>query len=256
MDYRQLNSLTIKDKYPMPLIDDLLDELKGAKWFTKIDLRFGYHQIRVAAEDMHKIAFKTHERLYEFRVMLVGLTNVPATFQCLMNVVFKEQLRKFVWVFFNDILVYSTDLNNHCYRVTVVLNLLKEHQLYAKGSKCSFGQTKVEYLGHIRSVEGVVADPSKISAMVEWPKPTNIKQLRGFLGLTGYYWKFVKRYGAIEKPLTDLLKKDNFIWNEAAELAFQELKGAMSATLVLALPDFSIHFIIETDDCYRGMGLC
>lgn len=181
MDYKKLNNLNIKDKCPMPLIDELIDELKGTKWLTKIDLMVGYHQIKVAEEDIHKIAFKTHEGLYEFRVMPFGLTIASATFQCLMNEVFKDQLRKYVLVFLDDILVYNTDLKTHCEHVTEVLELLKRHQLYAKGSKCSFGQQRIEYLGHVITTEGVAADPSNVVAIQEWPKPMNIKQLRGFL---------------------------------------------------------------------------
>nr|XP_027076977.1 uncharacterized protein LOC113700720 [Coffea arabica] len=138
--------------------------------------------------------------------------------------------------------------------VATALNILKEHQLYAKRSKCSFAQTEVEYLGHIISDQGVMADPKKVEGMMGWPRPTTVKQLKGFLGLTGYYRKFVKGYGSIAKPLTVLLKKDGFLWNEEAEEAFQRLKLAMTNTLVLALPNFTKPFIVETDACYGGVG--
>ena len=157
-------------------------------------------------------------------------------------------------MFFDDILIYSPTLKEHEKHVTEVLGILRQHQLYAKESKCSFAQQQVEYLGHIISAEGVRADPQKITSMLQWPRPVNTRQLKGFLGLTGYYRKFVKGYGAIAKPLTTLLKKDGFNWGEEAEDAFQKLKLAMCSTPVLALPDFSQPFIVETDACYGGIG--
>ena len=163
-------------------------------------------------------------------------------------------MRKHVLVFFDEILVYSPILETHVKHVTEVMSILRQHQLFAKMSKCFFAQLQVEYLGHIISAEGVQADPEKIEGMKNWPRPTNIKQLRGFLGLTGYYRRFVKGYGAMARPLTDLLKKDNFNWSEDTEQAFQQLKGAMCSTPVLAVPDFSQPFIIETDACYTGIG--
>ena len=204
MDYKQLNELTVKNKFPMPLIEELIDELHGAKYFTKIDLRAGYFQISVKMEDIQKTAFRTHQGLYEFKVMPFDLTNAPATFQSLMNQVFQEQMRKHVLVFFDDILVYSPTMEMHVKNVTKVLNILRQHQLYAKMSKCTFAQLQVEYLGHIISAEGVQADPMKVECMEKWPRPKNVKQLRGFLGLTGYYRRCVKGYAAIAKPLTNL----------------------------------------------------
>nr|XP_027102942.1 uncharacterized protein LOC113724214 [Coffea arabica] len=252
---KQLNELIVKNKFPMPLIDELLDELHGSQYFTKIDLIAGYFQIRVRKEDIPKIAFRTHQGLYEFKIMPFGLTNTLATFQSLMNHVFQNQLRKHVLVFFDDILVYSPTLEEHLNHVTEVLDILRQHQLYAKRSKCSFAQKQVEYLGHITTAEGVRADPKKIDSMIQWPKPENTRQLKGFLGLTGYYRKFVKGYGAIAKPLTTFLKKDGFNWGGEAEEAFQKLKLAMCSTPVLAFPDFSQPFVIETDVCYGGIGV-
>ncbi|XP_026458591.1 uncharacterized protein LOC113359121 [Papaver somniferum] len=186
MDYRKLNDMTIKDKFTIPLIEELLDELNGSSIFTKLDLTAGYHQIRMHLGDIYKTSFRTHHGHYEFKVMPFGLINAPATFQSLMNKVFQPFLRKFVLVFFDDIFIYNKSLEER------LLHL-----------------SQLNYLGHIISTDGVAADPEKLAAMQTWPQPQNLKQLRRFLGLTGYYRSFIKGYGNIGKPLTDMIKKNS-----------------------------------------------
>ncbi|XP_039140565.1 uncharacterized protein LOC120277791 [Dioscorea cayenensis subsp. rotundata] len=217
------------------LIEHNTNELYGAVYFSKLDLRSGYHQILVHPEDKFKTAFRTHQH-YQWLVMPFGLSNAPATFQNLMHQVFHFALRKYVLVFFDDILIYSTDWDLHLQHLESVLSTLMHHQLFAKLSKCSFGRFQMEYLGHIVSNKGVEMDPSKIAAIVQWPIPQTLKQVRAFLGLSGYYRKFIKQYASLAKPLTDLLKKDSFCWSETTQQAFNILKQDMISAPILALP--------------------
>ncbi|WVZ24525.1 hypothetical protein V8G54_003069 [Vigna mungo] len=238
-DYRALNVITVKDSFPIPTVDELLDELYGAQFFSKLDLRLGYHQILIKEEDRHKTTFRTHQGHYEWLA--------------LMNDIFQGKLRKFVLVFFDDILVYSPTLGDHLQHLEIVLQILQHHQLYAKLSKCSFGLQEVDYLGHTVSGKGVAMNQEKIQAVMQWNIPTNLKQLRGFLGLTGYYRRFIKHYASIAGPLTNL-KNDCFKWDEEATNAFDALKAVVTQALVLMLPDFTIPFVLETDVSGSAIG--
>jgi hypothetical protein len=247
--------LTVKSKYPLPVIEELSDELSGASWFSKLDLRAGYHQIRLAPGEEYKNAFSMHSGHFQFNVMAFGLTGAPATFQAVMNEMLAPVLRKCAIVFFNDILVYSSTYEAHVAHLRPVLQLLQHHQWKVKHSKCSFAQRSVAYLGYVVKVAGVATDPQKVVDIQKWPIPQNLKELRGFLGLSGYYRKFVCHYGIISQPLTQLLRKGvPFVWSKDTQIAFDTLKQALTSAPVLALPDFSKHFEIETDASGVGVG--
>jgi hypothetical protein len=207
VDYRALNTITIKDAFPILVVDELLDELHGARFFTKLDLRSSYYHVRMKPEDIDKTVFRTHDAFFEFLVMPFGLCNAPATFQSLMNDVLCAYLRRFVLVFFDDILIYIASWADHLHHLRVILAVLRQHRLFVKRSKCSFGVDAVAYLGHTISVVGVAMDPAKVQAIHDWPQPRSARAVRGFLGLAGYYRKFVHNYGTIVAPLTTLLKE-------------------------------------------------
>ena len=185
IDYRALNRVTVKNKYPLPRIDELLDQLKGAKWFSKIDLASGYHQIPIEPNDVRKTAFRTRYGHYEFVVMTYGLTNVPAAFMKMMNGIFRDFLDEFVIIFIDDILVYSRSKEDHERHLRAVIERLREHKLFAKLSKCSFWQKSIGFLRHIVSDQGVSVDTEKILSIRAWPQPKNATEVRSFLGLVG-----------------------------------------------------------------------
>jgi len=232
-----------------------MDELVGASWFSTLDLRAGFHQILMNLGEEYKTAFQTHLGQYEFCVMAFGLTSAPGTFQGAMNVTLKPGLRKFVVVFFDDILVYSSSYEEHLLHLAQVFIWLGADKWCLKLTKCTFAQRSISYLGHIISANGLSTDPAKIKVISEWPQPANVKALRSYLGLAGYYRKFVRNFGIIAKPLTELLKKDVlFIWTSVHDSVFQALKSALCSSPVLALLDFSQPFHIETDACGYGVG--
>jgi hypothetical protein len=204
-------------------------------------------------EDIEKTAFRTHDAFFEFLVMPFGLCNAPATFQSLMNDVLRAYLRRFVLVFFDDILIYNASWADHLRHLHVILAMLRQHRLFVKRSKCSFGVDNVAYLGHTISGAGVAMDPAKVQAIHDWPQPRSARAVRGFLGLAGYYRKFVHNYGTIAAPLTALLK-EGFTWNDDAVAAFSALKGALTSAPVLALPDFAKPFVVESDASTYGFG--
>ncbi|KAI3756929.1 hypothetical protein L6452_04461 [Arctium lappa] len=255
VDYRALNVVTVKDKFPIPTADEMFDELGGASVFTKLDLRAGYHQIRVYDRDIYKTTFRTHDGHYEFLVMPFGLTNAPSTFQAIMNRIFSPYLRKFVIVFFDDILIYSSSLPAHVEHLRCVFHCLQEYQFYVKRSKCVFGAASLEYIGHIISGQGMEMDPKKVEAVTTWPFPKTQKQVRSFLGLAGYYRRFIQGYASIAAPLSDLLQKDGFRWGEREHKAFEDLKHKLSVAPVLSLPDFKEVFVVETDASGDAIGV-
>ncbi|WRX08486.1 Reverse transcriptase domain - like 6 [Theobroma cacao] len=237
IDYRQLNKVTVKNKYPLPRIDDLFDQLQGAQCFSKIDLRSGYHQLRIRNEDIPKTAFRTRYGHYEFLVMSFGLTNAPAAFMDLMNRVFKPYLDKFVVVFIDDILIYSKSREEHEQHLKIVLQILREHRLYAKFSKCEFWLESVAFLGHVVSKDGIQVDSKKIEAVEKWPRPTSVMEIRSFVGLAGYYRRFVKDFSKIVAPLTKLTRKHTkFEWSDACENSFEKLKACLTTAPMLSLP--------------------
>ncbi|GJU76101.1 putative reverse transcriptase domain-containing protein [Tanacetum coccineum] len=225
IDYRELNKLTVKYRYPLPRIDDLFDQLQGSSIYSKIDLRSGYHQLRVRKEDIPKTAFRTRYGHYEFGVMPFGLTNTPAVFMDLMNCVCKPYLDKFVIVFIDDILIYSCNEKEHEKHLKTILELLKKEELYAKFSKCEIWINTVKFLGHVIDSSGIHVDPAKIEAVKDWASPTTPSEIRQFLGLAGYYRRFIEGFSKIVKPMTELTQKNQkFDWGEEQEEAFQLLK--------------------------------
>ncbi|GJV34582.1 putative reverse transcriptase domain-containing protein [Tanacetum coccineum] len=256
IDYRELNKLTVKNRYPLPRIDDLFDQLQGSSIYSKIDLRSGYHQLRVREEDIPKTAFRTRYGHYEFQVMPFGLTNAPAVFMDLMNRVCKPYLDKFVIVFIDDILIYSKNKQEHAEHLKLILELLKKEQLYAKFSKCEFWIPKVQFLGHVIDSQGIHVDPAKIESVKDWASPKSATEIRQFLGLACYYRRFIKGFSKISKPMTKLTqKKIKFDWGDKAEAAFQLIKQKLYSAPILALPKGNEDIIAYCDASIKGLGV-
>ncbi|KAJ9547942.1 hypothetical protein OSB04_020485 [Centaurea solstitialis] len=255
IDYRELNKITIKNRYPLPRIDDLFDQLQGATYFSKVDLRSEYHQMRVREEDIAKTAFRTRYGHYEFLVMPFGLTNAPAVFMDLMNRVCRPYLDKFMIVFIDDILIYSQSKEDHEQHLRLILELLKAEKLYAKFSKCEFWIREVHFLGHVVNKEGIHVDPAKIEAIKKWEAPKTPTEIQQFLGLAGYYRRFIANFSKITQPLTALTQKDKkFNWGEKQEEAFQLLKHKLCNAPILALPEGTDNFVVYCDASHQGLG--
>jgi hypothetical protein len=255
VDFRALNKITVKNHYPLPRIDDFLDQLRYAKYFTKLDLRSGYHQVRIAEEDIWKTTFKTKQGLFEWLVMPFGLTNAPATFMRVMNDVLRPFLDDFVIVYLDDILIFSKSRDEHVMHVNKVLDVLRKEQLFLKMSKCEFGKTSLVYLGHIVGGGELKIDPSKVEVILNWPKPNTVTEVRSFLGATQYWRKFIANFSSIAAPLHALTSvKKVFHWGDVQQKAFDALKQKISSTPVLALPDLRQPFEIQTDASDYAMG--
>ncbi|GJP73424.1 hypothetical protein CLOP_g4139 [Closterium sp. NIES-67] len=248
IDYRALNKQTIKNKYPIPRIDDLLDQLRGATVFSKLDLRSGYWQIRMADNSIHKTAFRTRYGSYEYLVMPFGLTNAPATFQAEMNHILRPLLDECVVVYLDDILIYSRDMKQHVEHLRRVFEILRRERFYVKLSKSEFALEKVQFLGHLVSAQGVHVDPKKVEAVRTWKTPENVKELQQFLGFANYYNRFVPQYAKLATPLTNLLKKNTpYKWETKHQEAVEQLKQALTSAPVLILPDPERDYVIEAD---------
>ena len=256
-DYRALNNITLKNRFPLPRVEELLDRLAGARYFTKIDLRSGYYQVRIATADVPKTAFRTRYGHFGYLVMPFGLTNAPATFMSLMHRLFNPYLDTFVVIFIDDILVYSKTLQDHVQHLHKVLSVLRQNKLFAKMSKCYFCQPRVHFLGFIISGNGVEVDPAKVQAVTEWPVPQNLHDVRSFLGFVQFYRRFIAGLSGIATPLTELSKKDvQFVWSAACQKDFQTLKEKLTTAPILQLPspDPDHPFFIRTDASDFALG--
>lgn len=255
VDYRGLNDITVKNSYPLPLMDELFDRVFGAEWFSKLDLRTGFHQILLADGDSEKTAFRTRFGSFEYRVLPMGLCNAPGTFMQLMNDTFRDMLDKNVIVFLDDILVFSRTKEEHMIALREVLTRLRASKLYVKLSKCEFMRKEVEFLGHRLGASGLGVSPDKIAAVKDWPQPTSVSDIRSFLGLAGFYRRFVKDFSKIALPITELTKNDSeFVWGEKQQKAFDELKKSLCSAPVLLIPDPKLPYTLNVDACDYAVG--
>ena len=255
VDYRALNALTMRDRFPIPTIDELLDELGGAKCFSKLDLLQGYHQIRMHSIDISKTTFRSHHGHYEFKVMPFNLCNAPSSFQATMNMIFWPYLRQFIIVFFDDILIYSGSLEDHLWHLETTFQVLLENQFVPKFSKCFFAKPQVEYLGHLVSHKGVEPLASKVATIHQWLIPRTTKALWSFLGLVGFYRRFIKSYATIAAPLVKATTVEPFQWMAVTQEVFDQLKQALSTASIFALSNFQLPFTVKTNASGVGMGV-
>ncbi len=257
IDYRKLNHITRNDAHPLPRVDDLLDSVGHAKYFTTLDLKSGYHQIPVHPADREKTAFVTHGGLYEFNRMPFGLATAPATFQRAMELVLAGLTYSICLCYLDDIIIFSSSIAEHCNRLRAVLTRFQEHNLHLNLSKCTFAARRVDYLGHVISEEGVSPLPSKVEAIQLIPVPQTVKEVRSFLGLSGYYRRFIKNYASISAPLTKLTTKTNahqFHWTPECQHAFDTLQTCLCNSPVLVHPNFDKEFLLHTDASDIGLG--
>ena len=233
----------------------MFDQLKGERVYSKIDLRTGYHQLRVREADIPKTEFRTRYGHFEFTVMPFGLTNALVEFMDLMHRVFQPYLDQFVMVFMDDILIYSQSEREHEDHLRVVLQLLRDYQLYAKFSKCDFWLTEVRFLWHLVSASGVSVDPEKVEAMMNWERPKLVFEIRSFLGLAGYYMRFIENFSRLATPMMRLTRKEvKFEWNDLCEKAFQELKRRLTSALILIVPEREQRYTVYCDASKNGLG--
>ncbi|TKS65685.1 Retrovirus-related Pol polyprotein [Collichthys lucidus] len=255
IDYRGLNDITIKNRYPLPLISSAFELLQGATIFTKLDLRNAYHLVRVREGDEWKTAFNTPTGHYEYLVMPFDLTNAPAVFQALVNDVLSDMLNRFVFVYLDDILIFSKTLSEHVLHVQSVLHRLLENSLYVKAEKCEFHARTTSFLGFIVAEGRIQMDPAKVSAVSSWPIPESRKKLQQFLGFANFYRRFIRGYSVVAAPLTSLTStKRPFEWTPAADRAFQSLKARFTSAPILRMPDEERQFVVEVDASDVGIG--
>jgi hypothetical protein len=258
IDYRALNKITVRNRYPIPRIDDLLDQLTGAKYFSKIDLKSGYHQVPIEQTDVWKTTFKSKEGLFEWLVMPFGLTNAPTTFMRMMDDILRPFTNTFVVVYLDDILIYNKTWAEHLQHIQQVLHTLRQHKLYANLEKCSFGMDRVHYLGYIIDQHGIHVDPAKIQVIHDWPAPTTLTELQSFLGLANFYRRFMLGFSHIAWALSQITRgggKEKFAWGRSQQQAFDDLKQRLCSAPVLSLPDLQQPFEIETDASDYAVGI-
>ncbi|MCO5606112.1 hypothetical protein L7F22_060299 [Adiantum nelumboides] len=254
VDYRALNRITIKNRFPVPRVEDLFDKLQGSTYFCRIDFKSGYHQIRIVDEDIVKTAFCTTFGLYEYLVMPFGLTNTPATFNRMMERIFRPH-RNFTGVFFDNVIIYSKTIEEHKEHLKVIFQALRDNKLYVNQKKSEFFLQEIQYLGHIISKNGIRMDPAKLEVIKDWPNPRNLHEVRSFIGMCTYYRRFIEKFSLIADPLHDLTKKNvKYVWTEKRQQAFDTLKQKLITQPVLTLPDLSKPFEVQCDACGDCLG--